>query len=149
MSEKPESLQRQIAGNHYKGLAIEPFQFAMANDWDPVAFTILKRLSRYRNKDGRQDIEKALHEVDIRDQLWSENVRPRVAPNQRMTMETYLDANKITNGRVCMVLRSLESWVYNQDIADHCISHIKTNLQMLMDEYRRAADKAYEPAGGT
>lgn len=61
-----DALKTQVGGNHYKSMAIQPTEFAMAHDFDPCAFSILKYTSRYMNKNGAQDIQKAIHFIDLR-----------------------------------------------------------------------------------
>jgi hypothetical protein len=109
---KPASLETQVAGTHYKGLAIEPYQFVMQNDWDPLAFTILKRISRYKNKDGVTDLKKALHEIDIRADLVGPMNEPRTPLWDRMAIDDYANSNGMSD-RERAALRLLAQWVYS------------------------------------
>jgi hypothetical protein len=56
---------RQIAGTHYQGLAIQPMQYSMANKLDACQHTAIKYITRFRDKGGLQDLEKAKHCIDM------------------------------------------------------------------------------------
>lgn len=59
-------LTRQVAGSHYVKLGMQPVVFATANRYDPCAFSILKYVTRWRDKNGIQDLQKARHFVELR-----------------------------------------------------------------------------------
>lgn len=63
---KPDALKVQIGGGHYAKLKIQPMEFSMANGWDACSHTVLKYVTRHQDKNGRQDLEKALHCADMR-----------------------------------------------------------------------------------
>ncbi len=58
-------LSEQVGGSHYKDCAIQPVQFIHANRLNFLEGCILKRLCRHRRKNGRQDLLKARHEIDL------------------------------------------------------------------------------------
>jgi hypothetical protein len=61
-----ESAQdRQIGGSHYKDMTITPRDYIKANKlgWDES--NVIKYVSRYRNKNKMQDLEKALHYLEM------------------------------------------------------------------------------------
>jgi hypothetical protein len=58
-------MEIQIAGNHYKGKRIQPVEYIHANGMNFLEGCIVKRISRWRDKDGFQDLEKIKHEVDL------------------------------------------------------------------------------------
>ena len=56
----------QIGGSHYKGFAIQPAHFAEANGLSFLEGCAIKRLCRHsRGGKGRQDLEKAIHEIQL------------------------------------------------------------------------------------
>ena len=65
------AMQRQVGGNHYKDLAIQPITYIMANDMGYCAANIVKYATRAEQKNGIEDIEKIIHYA----QLWLENFR--------------------------------------------------------------------------
>lgn len=66
MTEENNALAVQVGGNHYKAMKIQPVEFVMINRWDFCASSILKYVLRHANKNGRQDLEKALHFAQLR-----------------------------------------------------------------------------------
>lgn len=58
-------LSEQIGGDHYKKMKIQPLEYSMANGLDPCQHTIIKYVSRFRDKNGLNDLEKARHTLDI------------------------------------------------------------------------------------
>lgn len=59
------ALDTQIGGDHYKGMAIQPMEYSMANGLDACQHTIIKYVSRFRLKGGIHDLEKARHTLDM------------------------------------------------------------------------------------
>lgn len=54
-----------VAGAHYTKLAVEPFEYSMKNGLDPCQHTIIKYVTRFRDKGGISDLEKAKNVIDI------------------------------------------------------------------------------------
>ena len=66
-------LQTQVGGSHYKDLKIQPIEFIHANNIPFCEANAIKYLCRWRNKNGRQDLEKAKHYIDLLIELEYEN----------------------------------------------------------------------------
>lgn len=54
-------LETQVAGDHYKTLAIQPVQYIHANGIGYMAGNVIKYITRYKAKGGAEDIKKAIH----------------------------------------------------------------------------------------
>lgn len=66
MLDKTESpLTTQVAGNHYKDLKIQPVEYIHANGLGYMEGNVVKYVTRWRKKDGRKDLEKARHYIDL------------------------------------------------------------------------------------
>lgn len=66
MSAPQESaLKVQVAGNHYKGLAIQPVEYIHANQIPFMEGSAIKYLTRWRNKGGLDDLRKAKHFIEL------------------------------------------------------------------------------------
>ena len=65
MSDDDKPLDVQIGGDHYKAMAIQPMEYSMANKLDACQHTIIKYVTRFRDKGGIQDLEKAKHCIDL------------------------------------------------------------------------------------
>lgn len=77
---KPSALDTQIGGNHYKDMAIQPMQYSMANNLNAAQHTVIKYVTRYKAKNGRQDIEKAIHTLQLLLEIEYPDDRPSTAP---------------------------------------------------------------------
>lgn len=62
---KESSLLMQVGGDHYKDMAIQPMVYSMANKLDACQHTIIKYVSRFRDKGGIADLEKAKHVIEM------------------------------------------------------------------------------------
>jgi len=63
---KPSSLEStQHGGTHYKGLVIEPVEYAMLNELDCCQFSVIKYVTRHKTKGGSTDIKKAMHYLQM------------------------------------------------------------------------------------
>ena len=54
----------QVGGEHYKKNAIQPWDYIVSNDLGYLEGNIVKYVSRWKDKGGRQDLEKARHYLD-------------------------------------------------------------------------------------
>lgn len=71
---RPESplktpLDTQIGGEHYKKLPIQPVEYIHANGIGFCEGSAIKYLSRWRDKGGLADLEKAKHFIELLIQL--------------------------------------------------------------------------------
>ena len=56
---------RQVDGDHYQKLAIQPMQYSLLNGLDAAQHTVIKYVTRFRDKGGISDLEKAKHCIDM------------------------------------------------------------------------------------
>lgn len=63
------ALSTQVAGSHYKNLPIQPVEFCQKNELNYCESAVVKYVCRHRSKNGRQDIEKAIHFLQLLIQL--------------------------------------------------------------------------------
>lgn len=65
------ALDQQIGGDHYRAGAIQPVQYIEANALRFLEGCVVKRVTRHDRAGGkgRQDIEKAIHELQLLLQL--------------------------------------------------------------------------------
>ena len=55
---------RQVGGSHYD-YAIQPIDFIMKNNIPFAEGNIIKYVVRHRDKNGKQDLEKAIHYLQM------------------------------------------------------------------------------------
>lgn len=68
LDDKPNPLDVQVAGGHYKGKRIQPVEYIHANNLNFLEGCIVKRITRWRDKpadDRFQDLHKIKHEIDL------------------------------------------------------------------------------------
>lgn len=54
-------LDHQVAGGHYKAFKIQPIEFIQGNKLDFCEGNVIKYVCRHREKNGAEDIKKAIH----------------------------------------------------------------------------------------
>lgn len=64
-SADPKATDTQVGGSHYKGLAIQPAEYCQRNRLPYCEANVVKYVTRHREKNGREDIEKAIHYLHL------------------------------------------------------------------------------------
>ena len=59
------ALKEQIGGDHYSKLAIQPVTYINANGLSYLQGNVIKYVTRYKDKNGVEDLEKAKHYIDL------------------------------------------------------------------------------------
>lgn len=59
------SYTHQVGGDHYRTLKIQPIEYIMANDLSWCEGNIVKYITRWKQKGGKQDIEKVIHYAQL------------------------------------------------------------------------------------
>lgn len=59
------ALNKQVSGGHYKGCKIQPIEYIHANDLDYFQGNVVKYVTRHKLKNGKADIEKAIHYLEL------------------------------------------------------------------------------------
>ena len=62
---KDSALNKQIAGTHYKSMAIQPVEFITKNSIGFLEGNIIKYVCRHHAKNGIDDIKKAIHYCEL------------------------------------------------------------------------------------
>tara|TARA_R110002167_G_scaffold286450_1_gene491392 strand:- start:831 stop:1202 length:372 start_codon:yes stop_codon:yes gene_type:complete len=55
---------KQIGGNHYSKLGIEPYEYSIKNDLNCYQFNVIKYVTRYKDKNGIEDLKKAINTLE-------------------------------------------------------------------------------------
>jgi len=74
IAEKTSALKVQVGGLHYKNLPIQPVQYIHANGIGFFEGSVIKYVSRWRNKNGIADLRKAIHFIELLIELEETNV---------------------------------------------------------------------------
>lgn len=59
------ALDKQVSGNHYKDCGIQPIEYIHANNLNYFEGNAVKYITRHRKKNGKADIEKAIHYLEL------------------------------------------------------------------------------------
>lgn len=59
------ALETQVGGDHYKRMAIQPVEFCQKNRIPYCESNIIKYVCRHRDKNGKDDILKAVHYLQL------------------------------------------------------------------------------------
>ena len=59
------AFDKQINGDHYKLMMIQPLEYALANDLGICEHAVVKYISRWKMKGGVDDLRKAIHYCEI------------------------------------------------------------------------------------
>lgn len=59
------ALARQVGGEHYKQFVIQPAEFCHKNNIPYLEATAIKYLCRWREKGGIEDLNKAIHFIEL------------------------------------------------------------------------------------
>jgi len=65
MLEETSVLKKQVGGNHYSRMAIQPIEFIQANKMEYAEANIVKYISRHKFKNGKEDILKVIHYCEM------------------------------------------------------------------------------------
>lgn len=59
------ALEKQEGGSHYKDMPIQPIEYIYKNNLDFFQGNIVKYITRYKTKNGAEDIRKIKHYCDL------------------------------------------------------------------------------------
>lgn len=57
--------EQQIGGDHYKSMKIQPGYFSFVNGLNNCQSEAINYICRYKEKGGKQDLEKAIHYLNL------------------------------------------------------------------------------------
>ena len=55
----------QVGGDHYQKHPIQPWEYAEINKLSFLEGNVVKYITRYKDKGGKEDLEKAKHCIDL------------------------------------------------------------------------------------
>lgn len=59
------ALTEQVGGTHYTSKRVQPIEFIHANNLPFIEGNVVKYVSRWREKGGLRDLEKAKHYIEL------------------------------------------------------------------------------------
>lgn len=86
--------ETQVAGDHYKDKAIQPWDYIVGNNLGYLEGCIVKYVSRYREKNGLEDLNKAKHFLDKLIEVESARTTPQIS-RQELLKEILPGVNEL------------------------------------------------------
>jgi hypothetical protein len=74
MESEKSALNNEVGGKHYKEFSIQPIEFIRGNDLGFSVGYIIKYVCRYKYKNGKEDLLKAKHYIELLIELEYGNV---------------------------------------------------------------------------
>jgi hypothetical protein len=65
LAQAASALDTQVGGNHYKDMAIQPIEFTHKNGLNFCQGNIIKYATRYKAKNGVEDLKKVKHYAEL------------------------------------------------------------------------------------
>ena len=59
------AMETQVGGDHYSKLAIQPAEYITKNKLTYLQGNVIKYVTRYKDKNGLEDLQKARHYIDL------------------------------------------------------------------------------------
>ena len=88
------ALEEQVGGQHYKGCKYQPVKFCVDLNLNFIQGNIVKYITRYKEKNGKQDLEKVIHYAQLGQELQPLNFVPSIASD---LVWRYISLNNLTN----------------------------------------------------
>ena len=96
-----KALDKQVAGDHYKSLALQPFEITFANfGYEGVRAAVYTKVNKYLTREKgvhRENLEKAIHcleiQLDLHDSQPNELNSSRLEPTFSLTQPIDTDGN--------------------------------------------------------
>lgn len=60
-----KATDKQVGGDHYSRNAIQPIEYIVQNGLDWYSGNVVKYITRFRHKNGKQDLEKVIHYAQL------------------------------------------------------------------------------------
>lgn len=104
---------RQVGGTHYAG-EYQHWDFAINVSMKYMEGNATKYITRWRKKNGLQDLQKALHYVEKMVESYPRS-RDRITPMRMRHLELFLDTNKFEK-RDAMIIALICGWASKTEL---------------------------------
>lgn len=121
-------LDIQVGGDHYKNYRIQPIELYSKFELGFKEASIIRYCIRHKNKDGKQDLQKALHLVEMLQHFNN--------PIGRMIDIEYIEAfvhqNKLDTFMV-IVLEELSLWIHSK--SNNHLINLALEIETMIKSY--------------
>ncbi len=113
-------LEKQISGDYYRNMVMQPVEFIVKANLSFIQGCIVKYVSIYKSKNGKQDIEKAIHFAKLAIEL---NQQSDEFLSSLGLAYTYCKANKLSQLQTNIIANTAKEDYYN--VIRYCNQLIK------------------------
>lgn len=133
--EKEKSaLDEQVGGDHYKKLGIQPVELIRDINANFFQGNVIKYVTRYKDKNGIKDLEKAKHYLELIEELHPNNNSSKITSYGIDKVNDYIYANKIDtdaakiirivslcgNGKIDTAIELIDNLINNYSKVEKC-----------------------------
>ena len=100
------ALEVQIGGEHYKS-SYQPIEFIVKHKLPKIEGDVVKYVTRHRKKNGVEDLKKALHYIELGEQLghvWQSSEEESIVYEDA---HRYAKENNLNNSELAIILACL------------------------------------------
>lgn len=94
-------LEKQVGGSHYKGMPFQPVELFAKTHCTAFQANIWKYISRYKNKNGKQDVEKCIHYAELAEEL---NANGHLSKEQMLAVREFCEVNRLSRRQTRIVI---------------------------------------------
>lgn len=120
---KEDALQVQVGGDHYKNRLMQPIELITKTKCSFIQGCIWKYITRYKEKNGREDIQKCIHYAQLAIQL---NDNGQLGYRKLGIVREYCKVNNLSKEQEAIIL--LTAYDSYQRVIDEC--------KVLLKEYK-------------
>lgn len=100
------ALDHQFGGNHYIRYKMQPIELIVACEWDFIQGCVAKYILRQDAKNGKEDIEKAVHYCEIACAMYKSTTNIAHPPHGSI-IDSFVRINELSNN--CgIILKTLD-----------------------------------------
>ena len=96
-----KATESQVGGNHYKDMPFQPVELFAKTKCTAFQANIWKYITRYKNKNGAQDIKKCIHYAQLAMEL---KCNGNLGCRKMRTVQTFCSVNKLSEEQKAVVV---------------------------------------------
>ena len=123
-------LNTQVGGSHYTDLAMQPIELIVKLKCTFIQGCIIKYISRYKKKNGFQDLEKCEHYAKLSLEL-EEQKKRTIKPKELELINEYIKKNRFTILQRAIIMNTINGLYKN--VVQCCKELIQIEYQKIKD----------------
>lgn len=130
------ALDVQVGGDHYKKLGVQPIELIRDINANFFQGNVIKYITRYKDKNGIKDLEKAKHYLELIEELHPANNNKKIASYEIDRVNEYIVANKIDTN-AAKIIRIVSLCGYDEiDKAIELVDNLINDYNKLEECYK-------------